>query len=182
MKLDHKGNRIHETAVVETKNIGINNYIGPFCYISERVYIGDNNVFQGHCSIGTPPEHRAHWNDGKQYGVIIGDKCRFNEFVTVNCGYERDTLIQDGCYFLRGAHVGHDVIVNPSVRCHCNTILAGYVEVGSNSYIGLGAIINPKIKIGMNSLVGAGAVVLKDVPPGIKVAGVPARYIGDNEI
>ncbi len=44
--------------------------------------------------------------------------------------------------------------------------------------ISAGAKILGNIEIGEGSLVGAGSVVLKSVPPGTKVAGVPARVIG----
>jgi maltose O-acetyltransferase len=35
------------------------------------------------------------------------------------------------------------------------------------------------VTIGENAMVGAGSVVTKDVPAGAKVAGNPARVIGD---
>jgi len=42
-------------------------------------------------------------------------------------------------------------------------------------HIGIGAAIRQQITIGDYSVVGAGAVVVKDVPPGVVVIGVPAR-------
>jgi len=38
--------------------------------------------------------------------------------------------------------------------------------------------VSPKVKIGDQAYIGAGPVVLRDVGPGCKVAGVPARRIG----
>lgn len=43
--------------------------------------------------------------------------------------------------------------------------------------IGSGAKILGPIRIGQGAIVGANAVVLRDVPPGAVVAGVPARVI-----
>ncbi len=37
------------------------------------------------------------------------------------------------------------------------------------------------VRVGKGSVVAAGAVVLKDVPPGLVVAGVPARVKGKVE-
>jgi maltose O-acetyltransferase len=50
------------------------------------------------------------------------------------------------------------------------------VQIGSNVWIGSGAIILPGIRIGANTIVGAGAVVTSDLPPGVIAVGVPARW------
>ena len=39
----------------------------------------------------------------------------------------------------------------------------------------------PGVTIGDGSIVAAGAVVSKDVPPGVVVAGVPARVVGTTD-
>jgi serine O-acetyltransferase len=44
--------------------------------------------------------------------------------------------------------------------------------------IGAGAKILGNIEIGMGAKVAAGSVVLRDVPPGTTVAGIPARVVG----
>ena len=43
------------------------------------------------------------------------------------------------------------------------------------AYVGAGAILLPGITVGREAIIGAGAVVTRDVPPGIKVIGVPAK-------
>jgi acetyltransferase-like isoleucine patch superfamily enzyme len=43
--------------------------------------------------------------------------------------------------------------------------------------VGAGAVIRQGIQIGDGAVVGAGAVVVKDVPPGVTVVGVPARVL-----
>jgi acetyltransferase-like isoleucine patch superfamily enzyme len=53
----------------------------------------------------------------------------------------------------------------------------GSIEVGDNVFLGVNSIILPGKKIGSNSIVGAGSVVTKDVPPGVVVAGNPAKVI-----
>jgi maltose O-acetyltransferase len=49
------------------------------------------------------------------------------------------------------------------------------VTVGSNVWIGSGAIILPGVSIGDDAVIGAGAVVTRDVPPGTTAVGNPAR-------
>ncbi|MEX5744736.1 DapH/DapD/GlmU-related protein [Massilia sp. X63] len=49
------------------------------------------------------------------------------------------------------------------------------VSIGSNVWIGGGAIVLPGVTIGDDAVVGAGSVVTHDVPAGARVAGNPAR-------
>lgn len=51
------------------------------------------------------------------------------------------------------------------------------IAIGSDVWIGGGAIICPGVKIGSKSVVGAGSVVTRDVPPGVFAAGNPCRVI-----
>lgn len=56
-------------------------------------------------------------------------------------------------------------------------IESGDVEIGSDVWIGLGAIILPGVKIGDGAIIGAGAVVAGDVPPYSIVVGNPAKLL-----
>lgn len=49
------------------------------------------------------------------------------------------------------------------------------VRIGSNVWIGAGAIVLPGVSIGDDAIVGAGSVVTRDVPAGATVMGNPAR-------
>ena len=51
------------------------------------------------------------------------------------------------------------------------------VDIGSNVWIGNGAMIMRGVTIGDNSVVAAGSVVTKPVPPSVLVGGSPARVI-----
>ncbi|HEY0232918.1 MAG TPA: sugar O-acetyltransferase [Dokdonella sp.] len=49
------------------------------------------------------------------------------------------------------------------------------IHIGSNVWIGGGAIILPGVTVGNDALIGAGSVVTRDVPAGATVIGNPAR-------
>lgn len=51
------------------------------------------------------------------------------------------------------------------------------VTIGSDCWIGGGAIINPGVTLGDNVVVGSGAVVTKSFPSNVVIAGNPAKII-----
>ena len=51
------------------------------------------------------------------------------------------------------------------------------VEIGSDVWVGGGAIILPGVRIGARAVIGAGSVVTRDVPEGVFAAGNPCRVI-----
>jgi maltose O-acetyltransferase len=51
------------------------------------------------------------------------------------------------------------------------------VEIGSDVWVGGGAIILPGVRIGSRTVIGAGSVVTRDVPEQVFAAGNPCRVI-----
>lgn len=51
------------------------------------------------------------------------------------------------------------------------------VDIGSDVWVGGGAIILPGVRIGSGAVIGAGSVVTRDVPDGVFAAGNPCRMI-----
>jgi maltose O-acetyltransferase len=51
------------------------------------------------------------------------------------------------------------------------------VEIGSDVWVGGGAIILPGVRIGSRAVIGAGSVVTRDIPDAVFAAGNPCRVI-----
>ena len=51
------------------------------------------------------------------------------------------------------------------------------VSIGSDVWVGGGAIICPGVTIGSRTVIGAGSVVTKDIPENVFAAGNPCRII-----
>ena len=53
------------------------------------------------------------------------------------------------------------------------------ISVGDHAWLGGSVVVCPGVSIGAGAVVAAGAVVTKDVAPGARVGGNPARVLGD---
>jgi maltose O-acetyltransferase len=51
------------------------------------------------------------------------------------------------------------------------------IEIGSDVWVGGGALILPGVTIGSRTVIGAGSVVTRDIPDGVLAAGNPCRVI-----
>jgi sugar O-acyltransferase (sialic acid O-acetyltransferase NeuD family) len=76
-----------------------------------------------------------------------------------------------------GAIIEHDVVVEEGAHIGPGAVLCGGVRIGARAMLGAAAVVAPNLSIGADAVVGAGAAVLADVPPGGRVAGVPARPV-----
>jgi maltose O-acetyltransferase len=104
--------------------------------------------------------------------VYVGPNCTIDLSDQVSIGAR--TSISPSCSLLTHADPG---------AAWGNRLSAQYprktapIAIGSDSWIGAGAIVLAGVTIGSGSVVGAGAVVTHDVPDGALAAGSPARVL-----
>ena len=105
--------------------------------------------------------------------IMIGK----NVFINADCKFQD----QGGIVIEDGALIGHGVVLatlnhdlDPSKR---QQLHPAPIHIGKGVWIGSNAVITAGVTIGENAVVAAGAVVVKDVPAGAIVGGVPAKVI-----
>ena len=109
------------------------------------------------------------------YNITVGDDVFFN----FNCTILDVTpiTIGDRCLFGPGVHLyGATHPIEAKLRGSLQEF-GQPINIGSDVWVGGGAIICPGIQIGDRSIIAAGAVVTKDVPSDVIVGGNPARVI-----
>ncbi len=129
------------------------------------------------------------------YGCRIGDNTKVGPFVEIqkgctvgkNCKIQSHSFLCEGVCIEDEAFVGHGVMfindryprsatASGALQTEADwkvvpTVIKKGASIGSNATILCG------VTVGEGAIVGAGSVVTKDVPPGVIVAGNPARVM-----
>jgi acetyltransferase-like isoleucine patch superfamily enzyme len=135
--------------------------------LGERTEIGDSVYFQtgrkSHITLGRLCTVNTGCHLIANVGITIGDNVAIAEYVSIR-DQEHKFSAETG---VRGQ--GYDTAP---------------VTIGSNVWIGRGVYIGPGTVIENGTIVGANSVVRGVFPPGVHIAGSPARIIrtldGDN--
>ena len=126
--------------------------IGEGCYIEPPLHtnMGGHHVHFGsniYANFGLTLVDDTH--------IFVGDNTMFGPHVTV-------------------ATAGHPI--DPQLR-EKGLQFNMPVHIGTNCWIGAGAIIMPGVTIGDNTVIGAGSVVTRDIPSGVVAVGNPCRVL-----
>lgn len=106
--------------------------------------------------------------------------------VTRFCSVHADAKIGKCVLVNNKSEVCHDSVIGDFCSLMPAVNISGNVTVGDGVFIGVQSAVRQGVTIGGGAVVGMGSMVLKDVPRGCMVAGVPAKIItrpprGENE-
>lgn len=187
--------RIHPSAVIDpSATVHETACIGPYAVVGANVTIGPRTVLHNHACVtgpttigadnvvypfavlgAEPQDLKFH---GEQTELIIGDRNRFREHVTIHRGTEvggGKTVIGSDCLIMVGAHIAHDCMIEDQVVIANSVMLGGHCLIEFGSTIAGGAGIHHFTTVGQLAFVGGLARITKDVPPYLVVEGSPAE-------
>jgi len=106
--------------------------------------------------------------------ILLGERVFFN----FNC------VVLDVCE----VRIGDYTLFGPAVQIYTGTHpmnaaqrrereFARPIEIGSDVWVGGGAILCPGVRVGSQSVIGAGSVVTHDIPDRVVAVGNPCRVI-----
>jgi maltose O-acetyltransferase len=106
--------------------------------------------------------------------ILLGERVFFN----FNCVVLDVCRVSVGDYTLFGPAVQVYTATHPmNAELRRRQEFAKPIAIGSDVWVGGGAILCPGVRIGARSVIGAGSVVTRDIPEGVFAAGNPCRVI-----
>lgn len=196
---------IHPTAIVAPNaQIGEGTQIGPYTIIGEKVRLGknvvvgshtivdgdtalgDDCVVYSHASIGSKSQDLKDKGAGGK--LVIGRRCTFREFVTINTGTPEGggvTTLGENNFLMAYAHVAHDCHLGNNIVMANVATLAGHVTLEDFVVLGGLVAVHQFVKVGGHAFIGGGTMVPMDIAPFMKAThgnNPRARLIGLNTV
>jgi UDP-3-O-[3-hydroxymyristoyl] glucosamine N-acyltransferase len=109
-------------------------------------------------------------------GVEIGDRVEIqaNSHVA-RALFNGATLIAEDTKLDALVHVAHNARIGRRCELAAMAVVSGSTTIGDDVWIGPNATISSELRVGDGAFVAIGSVVIKDVPAGQRVFGVPAK-------
>lgn len=187
----------HGVTVAAEVAIGRNAVVYPGCYIGEGCRLGDDCVLYpnvvlydgsvlgsrvtihagtviGEDGLGYAPV-KDKWHKIPQVGVVeIGDDVEIGSNCTIDRATLGRTVIASGTKFSNLIAIGHGAKIGRNCMFVAQVGVAGSVTVGNHVTMAGKVGVAGHLTIGDNAQLAAMSGVMRDVPPGTRVAGQPA--------
>lgn len=176
--------------------------IGPRCVIGANTTIGHGvvlgadcriaaNVTLSHALVGArvtvhpgarigqdgfdfAPDPAGHLKVPQVGRVVIEDDCDIGANTTIDRGSVQDTVIGPGCWIDNLVQIGHNVRLGRGCIIVAQVGISGSTQLGNFVVVGGQAAMTGHLKIGDGAEIAAKSGVMRDVPAGGRVGGIPA--------
>ena len=149
--------------------------IGRHCEIKSGAVIGESGFGFERDRDGLPIK-MIHMG-----GVRIGHHVEIGSLTTVCRGALGDTVLEDHVKLDDHVHIAHNCLVGAGTMITACAELSGSIHVGRDCWLAPNCTIMQKVDIGDNSFIGLGAVVTRSVEAGAKVFGNPAKKLPSSD-
>lgn len=109
--------------------------------------------------------------------ATFGSQVTIGEGAVLCAGSRLTTNIQLGCHVHVNLNVtiGHDTSIGDFVSINPLASVSGDCKIGDRVLIGVAGVLLNGVEVGAGATVGGSACVVRDVPAGAVVKGIPAR-------
>jgi UDP-3-O-[3-hydroxymyristoyl] glucosamine N-acyltransferase len=111
--------------------------------------------------------------------VVLEDNVEVGSNTCIDRGTLGDTIIREGAKIDNLVHIAHNVVVGRHAVVIAHAMIGGSTRIGDYAWVAPCACVRDVVSIGDRAMIGLGAVVVRDVPDGATVMGIPARPVDE---